>query len=87
MAVCSDGSYGVPQGLFFSLPVRCSGGEYRIVNDLSISTATKKKINKNGKFLQSAWLSCLDYTPAPERTLGGYHYYKRFKKLATIIKR
>ena len=36
MAVYSDGSYGVPEGLISSFPVTCSGGEWSIVQDLSI---------------------------------------------------
>ena len=31
MGVASDGSYGVPQGLFFSMPVTCRGGQWHIV--------------------------------------------------------
>lgn len=34
MAVVSDGSYGVPEGLVFSFPVTCSNGEYTIVQGL-----------------------------------------------------
>jgi malate dehydrogenase len=36
MAVYSDGSYGVPEGLISSFPVTCSGGEWSIVQGLSI---------------------------------------------------
>ena len=31
MGVASDGSYGVPEGLFFSMPVTCRGGQWQIV--------------------------------------------------------
>ncbi|OQX43808.1 MAG: malate dehydrogenase, partial [Candidatus Sedimenticola endophacoides] len=31
MSVISDGSYGVAEGIVFSFPVTCAGGEYRIV--------------------------------------------------------
>jgi malate dehydrogenase len=31
MGVCSDGSYGVPEGLFYSFPVTCEKGEWSIV--------------------------------------------------------
>ena len=35
MAVISDGSYGVPEGLICSFPVRCPGdGTWEIVQDL-----------------------------------------------------
>jgi malate dehydrogenase len=37
MAVPSDGSYGIEPGIIYSYPVSCSGGEYKIVQDLEIS--------------------------------------------------
>jgi malate dehydrogenase len=37
MAVPSDGSYGIEPGIIYSYPVTCSGGEYKIVQDLEIS--------------------------------------------------
>lgn len=36
MAVPSDGSYGVPEGLISSFPVTCGNGGYTIVPDLTI---------------------------------------------------
>lgn len=37
MIVESDGSYGVPKGLFCSFPVTIQDGVHRIVKDLEIS--------------------------------------------------
>ncbi|KAH7485711.1 hypothetical protein KRP22_006843 [Phytophthora ramorum] len=39
MAICSDGNkYGVPEGLIYSFPVKCTGdGAYEVVNGLPIS--------------------------------------------------
>src|SRR5947209_5030839 len=34
MAISSDGSYGVEEGLISSFPVRCTGGSYEVVQDL-----------------------------------------------------
>src|SRR5947209_1415664 len=34
MAIASDGSYGVEEGLISSFPVRCTGGSYEVVQDL-----------------------------------------------------
>ena len=31
MGVYSDGSYGVPEGIFYSFPVTCEKGEWSIV--------------------------------------------------------
>ncbi len=36
MAVVSDGSYGVPEGLVFSYPVTCNNGDFHIVQGLKV---------------------------------------------------
>ena len=45
MAVPSDGSYGVPEGLISSFPCRVSGGEYEIVQGLEINEYSRAKID------------------------------------------
>jgi malate dehydrogenase len=45
MAVPSDGSYGVPEGLISSFPCTCSGGEYSIVQGLDIDDYSRGKID------------------------------------------
>jgi malate dehydrogenase len=45
MAVPSDGSYGVPEGLISSFPCTCSGGEYSIVAGLEIDEFSRAKID------------------------------------------
>lgn len=52
MAVPSDGSYGIPQGLIFSYPVECSGGEYSIVQGLEINEFSQSKIDATKKELE-----------------------------------
>jgi malate dehydrogenase len=45
MAVASDGSYGVEEGLIFSYPVRCDGqGNYEIVDSLELNDFAKEKL-------------------------------------------
>ncbi|MDP8927319.1 MAG: malate dehydrogenase [Actinomycetota bacterium] len=45
MAVPSDGSYDVPEGLISSFPVRTDGkGNYQIVQDLELSESAREKI-------------------------------------------
>ncbi len=45
MAVPSDGSYGIPEGLIFSFPCRITGPwQYEIVKDLAVSDAVKEKM-------------------------------------------
>lgn len=45
MAVCSDGSYGVPEGLISSFPVTCVGGEHTIVPGLEINDFSRARID------------------------------------------
>ncbi|WP_069166041.1 malate dehydrogenase [Nocardia altamirensis] len=45
MAVPSDGSYGVPEGLISSFPVTCADGTYTIVPDLDIDAAARTRID------------------------------------------
>ena len=47
MAVTSDGSYGVPEGLICSFPVRCSGdGTYEIVQGVPINDFGQARLDK-----------------------------------------
>jgi malate dehydrogenase len=43
VAVCSDGSYGVEEGLICSFPVRSHGGKWEIVNDVPLNEFSKGK--------------------------------------------
>jgi malate dehydrogenase len=45
MAVPSDGSYGVPEGLISSYPCTTSGGSYSIVTGLDINPFSQSKID------------------------------------------
>ncbi len=45
MAIPSDGSYGVPEGLMSSFPVTCSGGEYSVVQGLDIDDFSQGRID------------------------------------------
>jgi malate dehydrogenase len=45
MAIPSDGSYGVPEGLISSFPVTCSGGEYSVVQGLELDGFSRGRID------------------------------------------
>jgi malate dehydrogenase len=45
MAIPSDGSYGVPEGLISSFPVTCKDGKYSIVQGLDINEFSRGKID------------------------------------------
>ncbi len=45
MAIPSDGSYGVAEGLISSFPCTCANGEYRVVQGLDIDAFSRGKID------------------------------------------
>jgi malate dehydrogenase len=45
VAVCSDGSYGVEEGLICSFPVRSRGGKWEIVKDVKLNEFSKTKFD------------------------------------------
>jgi len=46
MGVPSNGEYGIPQDVMFGYPVTCAGGDYRIVEGLSIDEFSQGCIDK-----------------------------------------
>ena len=45
MAIPADGSYGIEPGIIYSYPVRCSGGNYEIVQGLSIDDFSRERMH------------------------------------------
>ncbi len=52
MAVVSDGSYDVPEGLVYSYPVTTKGGEWEIVQGLEIDDFSRGKMDATAKELE-----------------------------------
>jgi malate dehydrogenase len=44
MAVASDGSYGIPEGVIYSYPVTCKNGEFSIVQGLAVNDFSRDKM-------------------------------------------
>jgi malate dehydrogenase len=44
MGVYSDGSYGIAEGLIYSFPVTCSGGDWSIVQGVEVNTFSQEKM-------------------------------------------
>lgn len=44
MAVPSDGSYGIAEGVIYGYPVTCADGDYRIVPDLAIDDFSRERM-------------------------------------------
>jgi len=45
MGIPADGSYGIEPGIIYSYPVRCSGGNYEIVQGLSIDDFSRARMD------------------------------------------
>ncbi|MET9228831.1 malate dehydrogenase [Lentzea sp. NPDC003310] len=45
MAIPSDGSYGVPEGIISSFPVKCADGKYEIIQGLEIDEFSRARID------------------------------------------
>ena len=52
MAVASDGSYGIDEGLIYSFPVTCSGGDYQIVQNIQINDFSRQRMDATMTELQ-----------------------------------
>jgi malate dehydrogenase len=44
MAIPADGSYGIAEGVVYSYPVRCNGGEYEIVQGLDVNEFSRGRM-------------------------------------------
>jgi len=51
MAIPSDGSYGISEGIMFSYPILCSGGDYSIVHGLDLDEFSRESIKASEKEL------------------------------------
>ncbi|WP_280263510.1 malate dehydrogenase [Nocardia wallacei] len=67
MAVPSDGSYGVPEGLISSFPVTCAEGRYTVVPGLSISEFSRERIDLSVAELESERDAVIDLGFAKKR--------------------
>jgi malate dehydrogenase len=45
MGVPSDGSYGIKEGVIYSYPVTCKGGDYQLVQGLSVDEFSRKRMD------------------------------------------
>ncbi|HMM45239.1 MAG TPA: malate dehydrogenase [Candidatus Macondimonas sp.] len=45
MAIPSDGSYGIPEGVVYSYPVVCKNGQYEIVQGLEINAFSRERMD------------------------------------------
>nr|MCS5572966.1 malate dehydrogenase [Pseudomonadales bacterium] len=46
MAVYSDGSYGIEEGIIYSFPCTCAGGDWSIIQGLEINEFSQGKMTE-----------------------------------------
>jgi malate dehydrogenase len=63
MAIPSDGSYGIPEGLVYSYPVTCENGEYTIVQGLEINDFSRNLMDKTAHELSEERDGVADLLP------------------------
>lgn len=51
MAVVSDGSYGIAEGIIYSFPMTCKGGKYEVVQGLEIDDFSRERMQATEKEL------------------------------------
>jgi len=51
MGVPSDGSYGIPEGIMYGVPVTCAGGKYQRISGLDIDAFSREKMDATLKEL------------------------------------
>jgi len=60
MAICSDGSYGIQEGLIYSYPVTCKDGDWSIVQGLENNDFITEKMKASEQELQEEAETCSD---------------------------
>ena len=65
MGVVSHGEYGIPAGIWTSLPVKCKNFQYKVVEGLDLTEYCKEKIKVTIKELQDE-LKDAEVEPKPK---------------------
>ncbi|GIK35499.1 MAG: malate dehydrogenase [Gammaproteobacteria bacterium] len=63
MAVPSDGSYGIKEGIIYSYPCRCAKGKYEIVQGLPVSDFSRARMDATEKELREERTAIADLLP------------------------
>jgi malate dehydrogenase len=63
MAVPSDGSYGIKEGVIYSFPCRCAKGKYEIVQGLPVSDFSRARMDATDKELREERAAIADLLP------------------------
>lgn len=63
VAVCSDGSYGIDEGLIFSYPIRSNGNDWEIVQDVPVNEFSQARIDATENELKEERNAVKDLLP------------------------
>ncbi|CAG0942805.1 malate dehydrogenase [Gammaproteobacteria bacterium] len=63
MAVPSDGSYGIKEGIIYSYPCRCAKGKYEIVQGLPVSDFSRARMDATEKELREERAAIAELLP------------------------
>ena len=64
VAVCSDGSYGIPKGIIASMPIRTDGKKWSVVQGVPVNEFSRGKIDASVKELQEEIALTSDLVPS-----------------------
>ena len=64
MAVYSDGSYGIDEGLIYSFPCQCANGDWSIVQGQNITSFSQQKMSETETELKQERDAVSDLLPA-----------------------
>ena len=63
MSVCSQGEYGIAEGIFYSFPIRSQKGEFSVVSDLAINDFSRQMMKKTEQELLEERAAIQDLLP------------------------
>ena len=64
VAVCSDGSYGIPEGLIASMPIRTDGSTWEVVQGVELDEFSRAKVDASVAELVSEREAVADLIPS-----------------------
>jgi malate dehydrogenase len=64
VAVCSDGSYGIPEGLIASMPIRTDGSTWEVVQGVKLDEFSRAKVDSSVAELVSEREAVADLIPS-----------------------
>jgi malate dehydrogenase len=64
VAICSDGSYGIPEGLIASMPIRTDGQNWEVVHGVELDEFSRAKVDASVAELSEEREAVADLLPS-----------------------